>query len=111
MRETPLFNSAEQAVSVLWPVTIRLSALVAWTAIALLHTTLLALALLVLWATQAAPADVIAAGRQMLQSWPASALAAVGVSALTLAGAYWWLLKGLHRAIGRPLAAHLLRDA
>ena len=109
MDDTPLFSSAEQAVSVLWPFTIRLAKLLALTAIALLHTTLLALTLLGLWAAQVTPADMASAGRQILHAWPAAALGTAGVSAATLAGAYWWLVKRLLQALASPLAAHLLR--
>ena len=111
MEERPLFSSVEQAVEVLWPVTIRLSGLVTWLGLALLHVALVALALLALWATQTTPADVAAAVRQALQSWPGAALGVAGVSALSVLAGYWWLLRGAHRALAAPLAAHLLRDS
>lgn len=108
MPPRPLFNSTEQAIEVLWFVTIKLSGLLTWMALLLAHTVLLALMLLALWAFQTTPADVAAAGRQMLQTWPAAALGAVGVSAASVGAAYWWLMKRLHRAAGGALAQLLL---
>jgi hypothetical protein len=109
MSERPIFESTGHAIEVLFSVTIRLSGLVVWLAISLLHVALLALVLLALWWTQTTPQDVGAAVRQALSTWPAAALGAAGVSALTLLGGYWWLLKRVFRALGRPLAGHLLR--
>jgi hypothetical protein len=103
--ERPLFESTEQAVVVLWGVTARLLAAVRWLAIALLHTVVLALALLGLWLTGLSATDVAAAFHQ---SNTAAVLGTAGVSAVALAGAYWWLLRWLHRAISAPLSAFLL---
>lgn len=108
MQQGPIFESTAQAVNVLWEVTARLAGLLGWMALALLHTALLVLALLLLWATQTTPAEVASAGQQWLQTWPAAALGAAGVSALSVLGAYWWLLRQLHRATGGLIAAAVL---
>lgn len=107
----PIFDSTEQAVNVLWFMFTRMAGLLTWTAIALLHTALLAVLLLVMWSTQTTPAEVAEGFRAMLQTWPAAALAAVGVSASALAAGYWWVLKHLHRALQAPLGAYLLPPA
>lgn len=107
----PIFDSTEQAVNVLRFMFTRMAGLLTWTAIAVLHTALLALLLLVMWSTQTTPAEVAAGFRAMLQTWPAAALGAAGVSASALTAGYWWALKHLHRKLLGPLGAYLLPRA
>lgn len=108
MPQQPIFQSTEQAVNVLWHVIGGLAAMVGWLALAVLHTALLVLALLLLWATQTTPAEVASAAQHMLQTWPAAALGAVGVSGASALGAYWWVLKWLHRATAGLIADFVL---
>lgn len=108
MEQRAIFDNPAQAVNVLWAVMGGLASLVGWLALALLHTALLALVLLALWATQTTPADVMSFGRQMLQTWPAAALGAAGASAATVLGAWWWVLKRVHRATAGLIADYVL---
>ena len=108
MEQRAIFDNTAQAVNVIWHVIGGLASLVGWLALALLHTALLALILLTLWATQTTPTDVTAAAQQAIQSWPAAALGAAGVSGATVLGAWWWLVKRVHRATGGLIADFVL---
>lgn len=103
-----IFETVEQSVAVLWRFTGNLVFALAWAWIAIAHLMLLAFALLALWVTQTAPADVWACVRALYQAAPVAALSAAGVSAMTLLALYWKLMRWAQRAIGAWLARAML---
>ena len=92
--------TTEQAVNVLLTMTARLSALLVWALIWCAHLTV-ALALLVaLWAAGLTPVDVMAAGRELHQTWPVASAVAAGASVFGALRWYGWLIRWVHQAPG-----------
>jgi len=110
MSQTPLFNSPAQALNVLFSMLARLSALVMWILIALVHLALLVLALAACWLMGVTAADVTTAYLHMRQTMPVEVLSFVGVSAGTLFAAWLWMLRKMHKAsAGTWLTAYLMK--
>lgn len=104
----PMFNSPEQAISVLWYATARICAIVNWLIIGALH---LALGLgLVLWAwwTHLTPEVLQAAFLASAQSTTAAALGVVGLSGATALGIWVWLMRRLHQWLAHASSAWIL---
>jgi len=108
MSPPPVFDSAEQALNVLWHSFARLCGLVAWVFIGLLHVVLLLVLALLAWWHHLTPADVMAFGQQMLQSPTVTALGVAGLSGATLGAVWVWLMRRVHRACMSLLPALLL---
>lgn len=110
--QKPIFNSTEQAVTVMFSMQARLAALVMWLLVALVHIGLLAIASILVWAFQIQPTEVLAWSQELLQSMPVSVLTAVGVSFLSLLGAYLWVLRWVHAKVGSGwLVTYLLKGS
>lgn len=93
-------SRAVQALDVQFTMLSRLSALVCWLGIGLVHLALWLLLMTALWLAQVSPQDVARVSQQMLQSTPGAVLAALGLSLGTVLTAYAWLLRKVHTAIG-----------
>lgn len=78
----------------------RLSALVVWTLIGLVHLGLLLVLLAGCWLFGVTAADVAAAYMRLRQTMPVEVLSFVGLSAGTLVAGWLWLLRKIHRASG-----------
>lgn len=111
MSNTPIFNSPAQAVETLFSIVVRLSRLVVWTLIALVHLAALVVALATCWLMGVTAADVAAAYQQLRQTMPAEALSFVGVSAASLLAGWLWAMRKVQQAIGGTwLASYLMKD-
>lgn len=108
MSETPIFQSTEQALQVLFLLQARLGALVLWVIIAVLHLLGLTLLLTAAWTFQVTPGHVQAAAQQLLQTWPLATLSAAGLSGMSVLAGYWWLVRWVHQRGGRDLLMRYL---
>lgn len=99
----PVFRSTEQAVNVLFSMTARMGALVAWLFIGLLHLLVLQLLVIGLWASGSTPMTLWAAFLAGLQTNAAAVLGAIGLSVFGLVAGYWRLTKWVHRTAGSGL--------
>lgn len=104
----PLFHSAEQAVSVLWFAAARLSAIINWLIIGLLHVVLGLLLVLWAWWSHWTPELVQSTFLQSAQSTTAAALGVVGLSGATALALWVWLMRRLHRWLGHLTSAWIL---
>jgi len=102
------FQTAEQAVNVLVPITRRLSWFVGWVSFWLTHLALLVLALALLWWFQITPQQAATA---LWTSKPFSVAQAVGLSMAGLAAAYLAASKWIwNLTFGRWMTAVLFQD-
>lgn len=110
MNDKPIFASPAQAIEVMYGMLARLSALVMWTLIALVHLSVLLFALVACWAAGVTAQDVATAYLQMRQTMPAEVLSFLGVSAASLLAGWLWVLRSIHRATGATwLMKYLLK--
>jgi hypothetical protein len=98
MKQTPIFHSEAQAIEVMFSILARLSALVMWVLIALVHLGLLLVLLAGCWLFGVTAADVAAAYVQLRQTMPVEELSFVGVSVGTLLAGWLWFLRKAHQA-------------
>lgn len=110
MKQTPIFHSEAQAIEVLFSMLARLSALVVWVLIALVHLGLLLVLLAGCWLFGVTAADVAAAYVRLRQTMPVEVLSFLGVSAGTLLAGWLWMLRKVHQATGGLwLSSYLMR--
>jgi hypothetical protein len=110
MQQTPIFQSEAQAIEVMFSMLARLSALVVWVLIALVHLGLLLVLLAGCWLFGVTAADVAAAYMRLRQTMPVEVLSFLGVSAGTLLAGWVWFLRKAHQAsAGLWLTKYLMR--
>lgn len=107
----PLFHSPEQAITVTFHMTQRLSMLVTWGFVWLANLTLVLALVGVLWLLGVTPAGTVQAIRQWSESSAGVVVGFVGVSALGLLGAYAGLCRFAARTLGAgPVLDFLTQD-
>lgn len=107
----PLFNSLEQAISVTFHMTQRLTFVVAWMGFVIAHLLLLCLLLVLLWAFQVTPAALAEAAASLASTRPVAFLTAVGVSVAGVIAGYWRFAVKVQRwAVSGPLLRYLTQD-
>lgn len=99
----PIFNSTEQALSVGFNISARLTALVVWTMFAVAHLAVGFLALALLWWFQVTPAATATWISHALESPLPKTYATLGGSVLAIAAGYLWILRRVHRWAGSGL--------
>lgn len=83
--EMPTAQAAEMAMHM----TIRLARLVHWLMVVMAHLALWCAALTALWWTGVRPSEIASACLRWLATSPALVLSALGLSGLTVLGAWW----------------------
>ena len=107
----PLFHSPEQAITVTFHMTQRLSMLVTWGFVWLANLTLLLALFVLLWLLGVTPAGIVQAIRAWSESTAGVVVGFVGVSVLGLLGAYVSLCRFVARKLGAgPLFDYLTKD-
>lgn len=108
MEQEPIPISPEALVRV----TARLARLLTWSVIITTHLALWLALLTLAWALQIAPADVWSAYQQIRQGWPGKAAALLGLTAVSVATAWLWLMRKLLATVGKHLVVtYLMKGA
>lgn len=108
----PVFNSPEQAITVMFHMLQRLTIVVAWCLVGLAHAGLAVVAGLAMWWFQVTPEAVESAALAAIESRPFVVLSAGGLSVASLVAVYWWLVRWAGRkATSGWLLEYLLQDS